>query len=659
MKKISFLLAVLMVISCFAISCGVAGVGSDSSLADNSSENIKDQPDDSAVPSDSLTTSDSSDGTTDSSVPDSQSESETLNDETSAEDSTAIDSDTTSDIDSTSAESDTTSSPDSSVAPETTKTPDTTKTPETTKVPDTTKAPETTKASDPSDEPSSLKGKKVAFIGNSFIYYGGIVETGGQKSTDKGWFYQICKANNESCTVYDFTWGGITLEDIYNKYLKGNTYSGFDYVVFSEAGQNNSAVIKDLNNVAKCFSGSPQLVYLNHSYSVYKNHTSILNSLSTMKKQGIIVVDWGQLVYDVANKKATVPGSSLTYNKNSFIKNNGDTYHPNPLAGYIAAQMTYCALTGKSAVGQMPNVYSIGNSIKYGSSVTGYSAYIKKHYNSASDSNLEAVFESAADIKGLQTLMDQYIAKWKINTCQHKYDGGKVTTTATEYMEGIKTYTCTLCGETKTEVIPKLSKRVNVADGASVLAYSASTNPISESAAKNLTDGVIGNNVEGKFDGKWTTAGSADSYNGKAPANENKVSLNLKAGGTADYYYIIELTLKKPSTVNGFTLYQHGYKTVVMDRGYDILVSEDGKKWTKVFSGDEAFLFSGVNDGKGYENYKNVTTGDGSAADLPAYTSADFDAVANVKYVAYGCTSYRNMNGYYTARLTELEVYGN
>ena len=42
-------------------------------------------------------------------------------------------------------------------------------------------------------------------------------------------------------------------------------------------------------------------------------------------------------------------------------------------------------------------------------------------------------------------------------TCQHVWDNGKVTKEPTETETGIKTYTCTLCGETKTEVIPALS----------------------------------------------------------------------------------------------------------------------------------------------------------------------------------------------------------
>ena len=42
-------------------------------------------------------------------------------------------------------------------------------------------------------------------------------------------------------------------------------------------------------------------------------------------------------------------------------------------------------------------------------------------------------------------------------TCQHVWDNGKVTKEPTETENGVKTFTCTRCGETKTETIPKLT----------------------------------------------------------------------------------------------------------------------------------------------------------------------------------------------------------
>jgi len=45
----------------------------------------------------------------------------------------------------------------------------------------------------------------------------------------------------------------------------------------------------------------------------------------------------------------------------------------------------------------------------------------------------------------------------KVNNHVHTWDSGKITTPPTEKSSGIKTYTCTSCGETKIEVIPKLA----------------------------------------------------------------------------------------------------------------------------------------------------------------------------------------------------------
>lgn len=44
-----------------------------------------------------------------------------------------------------------------------------------------------------------------------------------------------------------------------------------------------------------------------------------------------------------------------------------------------------------------------------------------------------------------------------LNNCSHTWDSGKVTKAATTSTTGIRTYTCTKCGETKTETIPKIT----------------------------------------------------------------------------------------------------------------------------------------------------------------------------------------------------------
>ncbi len=268
----------------------------------------------------------------------------------------------------------------------------------------------------------SLDGKKVMFIGNSFLYYGGAVELGSQRKIDKGWFYDICKANGESVTVYDCTYGNHHLYDFtssgcksgscHNKkdLLSGIELKTIDYVFLSESGNNNANFVRDVKNIIKRFPSTTKFVYLSHSYTYIKNHTKITSKLGELQKLGVMVVEWGKLVDDVIDGRTKVSGATVKYTKNTFIKNKGDTHHPNPLAGYITAQMAYCAVTGKSAVGQMPDVYNNGNSVKYGQSVVGYSAFISKHYTSSTSSNFRTVMKSKADIKGLQKLMNKYLA---------------------------------------------------------------------------------------------------------------------------------------------------------------------------------------------------------------------------------------------------------
>ena len=78
------------------------------------------------------------------------------------------------------------------------------------------------------------------------------------------------------------------------------------------------------------------------------------------------------------------------------------------------------------------------------------------------------------------------------DTCTHSWDSGKVTKAATYDTEGVKTYTCTKCGETKTSAIAKLiPKKGNVftigeakykVTGSSTVSYVSTT-----SKAKKIT----------------------------------------------------------------------------------------------------------------------------------------------------------------------------
>jgi hypothetical protein len=60
-----------------------------------------------------------------------------------------------------------------------------------------------------------------------------------------------------------------------------------------------------------------------------------------------------------------------------------------------------------------------------------------------------------------ETIVKQEVVK----ATGHKWDNGKVTTPATTTATGVKTYTCSVCKKTKTEVIPKLPAKADTKPG--------------------------------------------------------------------------------------------------------------------------------------------------------------------------------------------------
>ena len=280
--------------------------------------------------------------------------------------------------------------------------------------------------------------KKAIFIGNSFIYWGGCVtfitnddanESIRASGGDKGYFNEICKANGWSVDVYNYTYGGQNLEWIYKNKLKNKSsefFNSFDYVFISEAGQNKSDFVSTVTKVANLFKNAEEIVYLAHEYTFSQNATYIINSLDDLASRGYKIVAWGELVNDVYSGKVSVPNATLSYNKNTFIKNAstsekmnsnaavisisgyGDSFHQNPLSGYITAQMCFSAISGESAVGQKYDFcwdktiapqYDLQNFLTY-------------QYGKNQTSNFIEVFNSPSDMLGIQKLMDEYMAKY-------------------------------------------------------------------------------------------------------------------------------------------------------------------------------------------------------------------------------------------------------
>lgn len=281
-----------------------------------------------------------------------------------------------------------------------------------------------------------LNGKKIIFIGNSYTYYGlTVIEkktsvlTQSERSNDKGYFYQLCKANGDNVQVTNWVFGGHNINYIFSDScpecsgIDHKTYLTdryFDFVVLQpgkdDIFESSSAKVDNVINFFK--SANPNVKFIlsvpYHCFGTIgstplmtaKNY---LNGLKTYEKNGFIVSDWGGLVMDILNKKVQVPNATQQYTKNTFVvaKSAKDGYHPNVLSGYITTLMTYCAITGATAQGQTyafcsdSTLNSIFNFTKI------KSAYYKADYGT---SNFDQVFASESDMQGIQELIDSHLA---------------------------------------------------------------------------------------------------------------------------------------------------------------------------------------------------------------------------------------------------------
>ena len=281
----------------------------------------------------------------------------------------------------------------------------------------------------------TLKNKSIIFIGNSFTYYGNTVgvktstsaPTLAGRTNDKKYFYQLCITKGATVSVTNWTMDGHGLQDLLgpecgatNKDCCGDnhyanlTEKNYDYVVF-QAGTRNSTespeyFVEQLNEYMvdfKTANPNVKFVLLVQSQAHIKNYTW-LPALKTLEEQGVIIADWGNVVYDIMNGTTKVPGSTMTYNKNSFIvaKSAEDGYHPNLLSGYITTLMTYCAITGDVAYGS-EYYFTHNDSETYQGNIDKF----YKQFYKVGDSNFREVLRSFDEMMGIQQVIDDYLSK--------------------------------------------------------------------------------------------------------------------------------------------------------------------------------------------------------------------------------------------------------
>lgn len=275
-----------------------------------------------------------------------------------------------------------------------------------------------------------LDGKKIIFIGNSHTYYGKTVLVKGTdvltqeaRSNDEGYFYQLCKSNGAEVSVTNWTFGNHGFADLFVEcaadrgcdgvdHLSYLTDRSFDYVVMQYGHRSEEDFLENCRKVMDVFKAANENVkFIFHVQRLaHENEYLWLSELKTLEAMGATIVDWGGLVDGLISGEITVPGAEQTCDQNSFIirKSEKDGYHPNMLTGYITTLSIYCAITGERAVGQE---YSFCGDIRLRSEFN-FMNFIAKYYTyKDATTNFDAIFESEADMRGIQQLIDAYLAE--------------------------------------------------------------------------------------------------------------------------------------------------------------------------------------------------------------------------------------------------------
>ncbi|MBR2466759.1 MAG: DUF4886 domain-containing protein [Clostridia bacterium] len=265
-----------------------------------------------------------------------------------------------------------------------------------------------------------LNGKKIIFIGNSYIYWGKTVlessaKTQAARQNDQGYFYQLCKKMGVEVEVTNWTFGGHGVGSIFSDNCSHCSYDHksyledryYDYVVISPGAESNfdKTIIKVMDffreanpNVKFIVMGTACAYGYNSTYSTDYCYQKDL--LAGFEDQGILIADWGGLMDGILRGEYSVPNATQDYSINSFIVKDGK--HGTMLTGYIQSMLIYSLLTGDSAT-TLPYDFCLDTSIR---AEFDADRFISKNTTETYGTNFVEIFNSEADMNGLQQLVD-------------------------------------------------------------------------------------------------------------------------------------------------------------------------------------------------------------------------------------------------------------
>ena len=210
--------------------------------------------------------------------------------------------------------------------------------------------------------------KRIAFVGNSFTFFGKCVRANGFDSIDDGYFYSLARAFGDDVTVTNFTWGGASLwhkgegfadralyermKELHPAYynnpegLELEEFYRQDAVVLQQSGDNIKETYEDASLIMSLFAPETKFGFYVTTYDAFHSFEPSFDAASKIRDNGGVYIPLGHMVDDIINDRVDFFGGALEYNKNSFVVcREHDKFHPNTLTGYLTALTTYCAFT--------------------------------------------------------------------------------------------------------------------------------------------------------------------------------------------------------------------------------------------------------------------------------------------------------------------------
>ena len=261
--------------------------------------------------------------------------------------------------------------------------------------------------------------KRIAFVGNSFTFFGKCVRANGFDSIDDGYFYSLARAFGDDVTVTNFTWGGASLwhkgdgfadralyekmKELHPAYynnpdgLEIEDFYRQDAVVLQQSGDCIAQTYEDAQLIMSLFTPETKFGFYITTYDAFHSFTPSFEAARKIRDAGGVYIPLGHMIDDIIKDRAKDFGGTLDYDKNSFVVcRQHDKFHPNTLTGYLTALSTYCAFTQRDMSGAEHSfVKAMG-----------------EEFYTLGESNHEAIIASDKEMSALKELAFKYCKEY-------------------------------------------------------------------------------------------------------------------------------------------------------------------------------------------------------------------------------------------------------